>query len=183
MPELTPENPTPERAPPARDQGRITTALAKIAERALTASPDELVAYKPRELDLQICEAMLSGCMSFRDIAESIGCSSQLVSRTMRDPLVCGWVSRHLDHQVNQRLGLVGVAMLNRALNGNVPAAKLLLERYGKMINRTAVMHMNAGVDYAKLTDDDLAAFISDAQRQGKISGSKQEDSSPPSAG
>lgn len=172
MPELTPDNPTPERPERARDQSRVSLALRKISERALTASQDEISQYQPRELDLQICEAMLTGCMSFREIGEAIDVSAATVSKQMKDPLVCAWVSRHLNNQVATRLGLIDVSMLNRAINGNVAAAKLLFERYGKLINRNINVNVS-GVDFNKMTDDDLDLFLNDAKNQGELGGAK----------
>jgi hypothetical protein len=162
VPELGKRRETPKEL----EKKRLSTALMKVAERSLAVTRRDVDAYVPREVDLRIAEAMLSGHITFKAIADSMEVSSQYISQHMRDPLVCAWISSQIHQHVNHRLGLIDAAMLNRALAGDVNAAKLCYQRFGQMVNRSQHVHVTGSMDFSKMSDDDLTALVRDAQKQ-----------------
>lgn len=109
---------------------------------------------------------MLTGSVLFADIAEHVGCHPSTVSAALRDPVACAFVHRHIEKLVQRRLGAVVAALFNRAVGGNVSAAKLVLERFGALVQRS--VSVNVSADLADLTDDELDTMI--AGRSGELS-------------
>lgn len=158
-------NPGPARREPKRpSKKKLSPALARIAKRALKATEDDIRSYAPREVDIQIAEAMLAGSVMFQDIAEEVGCAPSTISKLLSDPVVCAWISRRVHENIGHRLGLVDAAMFNSALHGNVPAAKLMYERYDKTGSggRITVNAPGAQINFdpSKLTDEELDAEL-----------------------
>jgi len=143
---------------------RMKPALARMAERALVADEDEIRSYNPAEIDLQIAESLMSGVVTFKDIAANIGCDAAHVSRAMKDPVRCGWICEQLHRVVHRRIGLVDNALLLRALSGDVRAMDLYYKRFGEMKQRNVHIHGHIGLDPSKLTDADLDAVIASEQ-------------------
>lgn len=176
MPELGKRAKT-RKKPPAEPENdlqlerkRTSVALFKLAERALTVSPRDVDVYAPREFDLRVAEAMLAGAITFDAIAQVLEVDTQTVSRHLRDPLVCAWVSRVVHTHVQHRLGLVDAAMLSRAMAGDARAARLLYDRYGQMVNRSVNVNVSGrAADFAKFDDADLDALIEDANKHAGI--------------
>ena len=160
--------PLPPPLPTARKGAHpLSPALAKIAQRALHVDLEHLRAYQPREIDMQIAEAMLAGHCSFKAIAEATELSAATIGRTMQDPMVCAWVSRAVHNQIQHRLGLVDASMMQRACAGDVRAARLLYDRYGKMVNRSLNVNVQAGgiaADIHKRSDEELIKLAKSAK-------------------
>lgn len=143
---------------------RISPALSRIAERSLIATPEEVRTYQPTELDLKIAEAMLSGLVLFQEIAAEVGVSPPTVSTRLKDPVACAWISRAVHQSIQHRLGLVDAAMMQRAVTGNVQAARLLYDRFHQMVHRSeAVVHNVNHFDPSQLSDKELQQLV-DAQ-------------------
>lgn len=165
---------------------RISPALSRLAKRALHVDDDEIRCYVPTELDLQMAEAMLTGATTFTAVAEQMGCDPSTVSRAMKDPVRCGWISMQLQRIVSKRIGLVDAALLSRALGGDVRAIKLFYERHGELVHRSHITTTRLDFDPAQLTDDDLDVIIaSERARHAKpaeFTVASQEPQEPPGA-
>lgn len=159
---LSPSGSAPK--PPRR---KMSTTLTKLAQRALDVDDDEIRAYGPTEMDLQMAEAMLSGCITFTQIAEQMGVDPSTVSRAMRNPVRCGWLSAQLQRIVSKRIGLVDAALMARALSGDVRAIKLFYERHGELIHRSHVTTSRLDFDPAQLSDADLDIIIASEVTKG----------------
>lgn len=141
-------------------KSRISPALSRIAQRGMTVSEDEIRLYQPGEMDLLICEAMLSGALTFQEIAESIGRSPPTVSNHLKDPVLCAWISRAVHQQIHTRLGMLDAAMFRRALAGDVRAYEALMKRYGKSANLNITAHVGGGENYDLMSDKALDALL-----------------------
>lgn len=171
--EHSPLAPGPE---PGRKPGAhpLSPALTRVANRALTVDPAELRAFRPTELDMYLAEAMLTGAVSFKELAENISeaCGEPLtpatVSKRMRDPLTCAWVCQQVHRSIGHRLGMIDAAMVRRAIAGDTRAADLMYKRYGKMasVNINIAANVGPGIDYDQLTMEQLEKI---ARHEGKI--------------
>ncbi len=143
---------------------KMSPALTRIAKRAITASPDEVRVYAPRELDLQIAEVLLSGelpAISYKAIAEEVGTHATTVSKALKDPVSCGWIFQMVHREIKNRLGMVDAAMFLRASSGDTRAASILYKRYGEMVDRSLHIHAQVGdFNVESLGDADLDALI-----------------------
>ena len=124
MPELFPKaKPTRAKKPKRPAMKRLSPALGRIAQRSLEVDPSDVDRYAPLEIDLKIAEAMLMGEITFAGIADHLELSAGTVSHRLSDPLTCAWVSRVVHRSIQNRLGMVDAAMLNKAVNGDTRAA------------------------------------------------------------
>jgi hypothetical protein len=139
---------------------KLKPALARIAARALDVEEDEIRAYCPTELDLQIAESMVGGVVTYAEIASNVGCDPSHVSRVLQNPVRCGWLSQQLHRIVHKRIGLVDNALLLRALNGDVRAIKLYYERFGEITHRSVVLTGRLDFNPRDLSQEDLDAII-----------------------
>jgi hypothetical protein len=111
---------------------------------------------------MQVAECFLSGAVTFRDVAAMLDVDQRTISAVLRDPLPCAWIARMIREHVKQRMGLVDAAVLGRALGGSVEAAKLVYQRFDGLAPDGAV-NINiggSGIDYAKLSDEDLDRLV-----------------------
>lgn len=133
-----------------------------MAQRSLDVAPDDLRAFQPCELDLEIAEAMLAGCILQQDIADHCRVHPSTVSKRLRDPVLCAWLSETVHRQIQHRLGLVDAAIFNRACGGDVRAADLLYKRFDQMTHRSVHVHLNTSIDFdpTTLSDDELDAHL-----------------------
>lgn len=158
-PEKVPE----VRSPPPARPGRLSGTLAKAQARAIDVSEEELKAYVPDEKDIEMAQAVLGGALNGQTLARALGISAPAVSARLKDPVRCAWLSRELSSQIKNSIGLIQASLLERALNGNVSAARLLLERYddiGKsQVNKHLHLHGSLG-DISNLTDADLERVV-----------------------
>jgi hypothetical protein len=145
----------------------MSTTLTKLAQRSLDVDDDEIRTYAPTEMDLQMAEAMISGCITFTQIAEQIGADPSTVSRAMRHPVRCGWLSSQLQRIVAKRIGLVDAALVARALSGDVRAIKLYYERFGELVHRSHITTTRLDFDPSKLSDEDLDIIIRSERAKG----------------
>ncbi len=158
-----PYSPRKRKPRPPREPGykRIASpGLHLIAERALNVTHEDIREYLPREIDLQVVQAMLGGAINYSEIGEMVHRSPQTVSKALRDPIACAWISNKVHQLVHTRIGLVDAAMLRAALSGNVRAAEVIYKRFGKLVSHSIVVHGTLG-DLSKYTDADLEAQIS----------------------
>jgi hypothetical protein len=148
--------------PKKRKQKTVPAGMRRMFERALIAPEAEVEAYQPTESALDICDAYLSGCRTHDEIATHTGKSRTTITNTMRDPVVCAWISRNLHAAVQQRLGLIDAAMFSTAVAGNVPAAKLCFERYGQIVDRKIVQHVHTdtGIPFDEMPTEDLEQIV-----------------------
>lgn len=161
------EDPTPpQRRRKKPSKRKISAALTKVADRTLSVDPRDIEAYVPTELDVRIAEAMLAGNITFKDIAEQVQVAAPTISKRMKDPLICAWVSRQVQRNIAHRLGMIDTAMFNRAVGGDVRAADLLYKRFDQVTKRSLHLHVRAGMDFEKLSDDDLEALVKSTQKQ-----------------
>ena len=177
--------------PPRGRPKKSTRTLTKIAERALSATPDQMRTYIPVELDFAIAEAMLAGGHTFQAIAEIIpGTSATTVSAAMRDAVRCAWISHAVHQLAQQRIGLVDAAMMQRAIAGDTKAAQLVYKRMDMLTDRKTVAHIHGHVsdfDPTKLSDEDLDrvldAEFKEIPKDGKptnTGGGASKDQKPP---
>jgi hypothetical protein len=138
----------------------VSPALSKIAERALTATPEQIRAYIPTEMTMQIAEAMLGGEITYGDIARSVGVCSDTIGKAMKDPVACAWISEKVHQAISTRLGLIDAALMNRAVAGDVRAAELIFKRYDKLVSRSMNLNLSGAVNFDKMSDDDLARIL-----------------------
>ncbi len=143
---------------------RVSQALTKIAQRSLDVNEDDVRTYIPTELDLQIAESMVAGALSFKEVAEAIKVDATTVSRAMKDPLRCAWLSHQLHRIVAKRIGLVDAALMRQALSGDVRAIKLYYDRFAEIIHRSIILTGKLDFDPSKLSDADLDAVIHSEQ-------------------
>jgi hypothetical protein len=162
-PVASPEKPDTPTTPARRP---LSPALKRVAERALQVSDEELSAYLPREIDVRIAEAFLSGATNFQGVAEQLELTPPTISKVLRDPLPCAWIAQKIRSLVVSRLGLVDAAMLGRALGGNTNAARLLYDRFDGMGKQTAVDIGEININYGQYTDQDLDAMIKSRKNQ-----------------
>ena len=139
---------------------KLSPALQKLALRSLDVEEDEIRTYSPTELDLQIAEAMIGGVMTFKDIAAQVDVDASTISRVMKDPVRCAWMSQQLHRVVSKRIGLVDVALMTQALGGNISAIKLYYERFGELIHRSQVLIGRMDFDPSQLSDKDLETVL-----------------------
>ncbi|MEE8386740.1 MAG: phBC6A51 family helix-turn-helix protein [Dehalococcoidia bacterium] len=151
--------PSGGRKRPAKKR-KMSSALTKLAQRSLDVDDDEIRTYEPTEMDLQMAEAMIGGCRTFTEIAEQIGMDPSGVSRAMKDPVRCGWLSSQLQRIVAKRIGLVDSALMGKALSGDVRAIKLYYERFGELVHRSHITTSRLDFDVTKLSDGDLDTII-----------------------
>lgn len=166
----------------------VSPALSRLAERAVSATPDQLRTYAPREIDLRIAEVLLSGqlpAVSFKAIAEELEVSPAFVSKTLKDPVACGWIFQSVHREIRHRLGMVDAAVFMRAAAGDVRAAALLYKRYGEMVDRSLHLHANVGeFDPSALTDSDLDALIrAQGAKDAEFTVKETDDSDPTDRG
>lgn len=162
MADAFPKPTPPVKKSPSKSLGlqrRLSPALASVAKRSVVAEPEEIASYRPREIDVSICESMLAGAGTFTEIAEASACSPGLVSQALRDPVACGWISQQVHRAIHTRLGLVDAAVYRRAVAGDIRAADLLYRRWGGIVDRSISLHLD-GKDLAKMSDADLEAII-----------------------
>lgn len=153
----------PEKGRRPSDKRQLSVALQRIATRGLQTTEDEIRAYQPTELAVAVAEAMLSGCVTFKAMAKHLSeaydqkIGPDTISKCLRDPTTCAWVSRQVHQAIGLRLGLVDMAMLERAIAGNVAAAKLLYQRYDEIMRggSNAKVQINM-FDPTKLTNEQL---------------------------
>lgn len=146
--------------PKVKAKPKLSRALAKMAARSLDVDKDDIRSYLPTELDLQMAEAMIAGKSNFTEIAKHIGTDASIVSRAMKDPTRCAWLSDQLHRIVGKRMGLVDAALMLRALSGDVRAIKLYYERFDGIVHRSHVVHTNIDFDPSQLTDADLDTVL-----------------------
>ena len=143
-----------------RRKKKLSPALAKMAARSLDVQDEDLRAYIPTELDLQIAEAMMGGSMQFQEIAAQVGCDPATISRAMKCPLRCAWVSQQLHRIVAKRIGMVDLSLFLATTQGNVSAMKLYYERFGELIHRSQVLVGRMDFDPSQLSDKDLDTVL-----------------------
>jgi hypothetical protein len=131
-----------------------------MAARSLEVSDDALRLYQPREIDIQIAEAMASGHVFIKDIAEAIGLHSTTVSKILKDPLVFAWCAEQVHRTVRRRIGMVDAAVVREALSGNMRAAEVFYKRHGQIVNRNLNVNVSTDFDPRHLTDEQLAALL-----------------------
>lgn len=153
-----------EKSPRKARKKPVPASLAKMYDRALLATDEEVHRFQPTELIVKISEAYLSGHLSHKEIAEHVGVGAHTVSQVMRDPVTSAWVAKHMHSIVRQRLGLIDAAMFHRALTGDVSAAKLMFERYGKMVKRSMHVQVGGATDFSQFETDDLKKIIAAKQ-------------------
>jgi hypothetical protein len=140
-------------------KSRISPALARIAERGMTISEEEIRMFQPGETELLISEAMLGGALTFKEIAESIKRSPALVSEKLKDGVFCAWCARAVHQQIHTRLGMLDAAMYRRALGGDVRAYEALMKRYGKSADLKVVAHIGSE-NFDLMSDSALNALL-----------------------
>lgn len=147
--------------PKKRKQRTVPKGMRKMYERALLAPEEDIEAYQPTPLALDICDAYLQGCRTHAEIAEHSNHARTSISTLLRDPVACAWIARNLHACVQQRLGLIDAALFSTAVAGNVPAAKLCFERYGQLVDRKVVKHIHSetGIPFDELSNEDLEAI------------------------
>ncbi len=96
-----------------------------------------------------------------QSMAEAIGASPTTVGNWFHDPDFCEWFEKETNRHVSLQLTLVWQAMYDKAVGGNVPAAKLFVERFDK--DYKPVVKTEADVTHllpelSELEQDQLAA-------------------------
>lgn len=141
-------------------------ALTRIAKKSLSISPEDVATYTPREIDVMIAEAMISGCLSQEQIAEHIKRSRGLVSRALKDNLACAWISTQVRKHIAFRLGNVDVALYAKCLEGNVRAMEVFYKQFDRIVDRSVHVHAHlSGFDPTQLSEDDLDKIIASKMR------------------
>lgn len=158
----------PKQAKPPKRK-RISQNLAKTFERALQISPEAVKEYQPTEADLGILESMLSGAVNQVEIVNFTGLSPEVVKGVLRDNFACAWLSFNLHTLIRTRLGLVDAAVMNRALHGDISAAKLLYQRYNEMIERHVHLTQRMDFDPTHLSDEELQQLLRNKQNANAI--------------
>lgn len=138
----------------------MSPTLARLARRGLLATEDEIRSFLPAELHVAIAEAMLSGALTYKAIASTLEVSTSAVSSALRNPVAAAWIFRHLQQVIPQRLGAVDTAIFNKAVGGDVAAAKLIYSKLGEIIQRVQSVSAHIGFDPEKLTDEQLDLLI-----------------------
>jgi len=151
---------TPFEKPGKKRTSRISPALKRIAERGLDVSDMEIRTFAPRKVDMEIVQAMLEGAITYKEIAESTGNCPAMISQALKDPIACAWASQTTHKLIGTRLGQIDAAMHRRAVGGDVPAAKLMYDRYDHSFQRHLVGHVVLPWDPSKLSNSDLDAFL-----------------------
>lgn len=165
-----PVTPSPPGTRPSNHR-QLSPTLSRICQRALTTTPDQVRLYQPTEFAVACAEAMLAGEMTFKGIAEHLtgayetAISARAVGELFRDPVVCAWISEQINGAISSRLGMIDAAMLNRALTGNVNAAKLLYERYGKLQKRAISLNVDLPFDPSQLSAEQLRKLADQSER------------------
>lgn len=113
----------------------------------------------PMPLDLDVAEAFLAGCWTGTDIEQHVNASKDDVWQVLRSPVSMAWISNQLVAHTQRRLGLLSIRMWHRAMDGDVPAAKLVLDRLSPLQSVAHIVH-HAGIDLGKLTDDELTLVL-----------------------
>lgn len=150
----------PKKKKPKRNS-RVSPALARIAERGMTVQEADVRGFVPGEADLLIAEAMLSGALTFTEIAEETEMAQSTVSTRLKDPVLCAWVARAVHQQIHTRLGMLDAAMFRRALAGNVRAYEALMKRYGQSADaKLTYLNMAAGDCFDQMSDKALDALL-----------------------
>ncbi len=140
-------------------KSRISPALARIAERGMAVTEDQIRGFVPGETDLLIAEAMLSGALTYKEIANAADLSAARVSQKLKDPLLCAWASRTVHQHIHTRLGMLDAAMYRRALGGCVRAYEALMKRYGKAAD--IKLNVNVGAEnFEHMSNEALDALL-----------------------
>jgi hypothetical protein len=160
----------PIRDPPKRfSDAQLPPSLTRMVENALVVDPGEVERHIPTEAEVAIAKAYLSGKVKIADLAKTAEVSLEHVRKILGDPVTCAWICGIIHRNVQHRLGMIDAAMLNRAINGDCRAAEILYKRYNQMKNIHVHGHIVAGMDYGKLTDEDLRSLIGAAQKTETI--------------
>jgi len=161
---------------------RISPALARIAERGMVVSEEDIRGFLPGEMDLLIAEAMLGGALTFKEIAAAVGRSPALVSDKLKDPVMCAWASRAVHQQIHTRLGMLDAAIFRRALGGDVRAYEALMKRYGQSANLNVNVAVGAE-NFDLMSDQALDALLDRRAQEGAIDVTKKAEGAPADAG
>jgi hypothetical protein len=116
--------------------------------------------FLPTEAHLRVSEAYIWGANSFKDVAEQTGIGAPTVGKICQDPVFCAWMWKNVSRALNQRLGQVLSVVFQRAIGGDMAAAKLILQHWGKKISRQVTLSATLPFDPTKLSDEELTKVI-----------------------
>lgn len=154
----------------------IAPQLAAAWARAAEVTEQEIASHVPSGIELQIAEALLSGAVSFGEIATHTGHHPGTISATLSDPVTAAWISHHISRHIQHRLGLIDAALYRAAVSGCVAAIRVFYERFDNLAPaRTDHRHT---YDFTKLSSDDLSRLL--AVRLRALPGRDGRDSDPP---
>jgi hypothetical protein len=143
------------------------TAMQKVQLRGLSVTEREVQEFPFDHCDVLLAEALMAGCSTAADISRETEVQQSLVRERLTDPVRCAWLSRELAKAVEHRLGNVLAAVYARCMrNGDPNAAKLLLNRFGQLMERKQVQHQHLHLDYTALSNEELEKVIADNERR-----------------
>jgi hypothetical protein len=162
MPKIEPIREAPKRL----GDEQLPPSLTRMVTNALVVDPAEVERHIPTECEVAIAKAYLSGKTRLADIAKTSKVPIEHVREVLGDPVTCAWICGIVHRNVQHRLGMIDASMLNRAINGDCRAAELLYKRYNQLKSIHVHGHIVAGVDYGKLTDEDLESLVTAAKKR-----------------
>lgn len=151
-----------------RKRGAAPTQMQKVKARAMTVTPDQVMAFPADHRDHILAEAVLQG-FSLEDMAAFTGMSQKQVRDKLLDPVRCAWMSQYIDQMVPTRLGRVLGAVFARACStGDPAAATMLLKQYRQWHGQDVKKSVNYDVkmDLSHFTDEELRKIIKDQVRR-----------------
>ena len=135
----------------------------------LEVTPDDVARYTPGEEDLKILKSLIlqGATTDLAKISAHSGVEECAVEDFFSTPVRAAWCASVLRVMSQNLLGLADFAMLQKAMNGDVPAYKALSQRFGHMVNRVQVASFSASLgDMRDYSDDDLSKLVDENMRK-----------------
>ena len=142
--------------------------IAKIKQRAMTVTPDQVMTFPADHRDHLLAEAVLQG-FPLEDMATFTDMTIKAVRDRLLDPVRCAWMSQYIDRMVPTRLGRVLGAVFSRACStGDPNAAKMLLQQYrqwqGQEVRKN--VSLDVKMDLSGFSNEELLKIIQDSARR-----------------
>ena len=142
---------------------KLSPKMARMAKRALTARPEDVAAYHPREADVRIVESIImNGSCTAPQIAKDLDVHTNTIQRILTEATRMAWICEQVDAGIEFRMPLIRAGMYMKARNGDVRAAEILIKHFEKPTGPDQHVHLHAGLgfDPQKMSDKDLDAVL-----------------------
>lgn len=160
-------HPRTARTPRGLPSPALPAVTTRSLQDALSITEQEVSAYLPTEVDIQVGEALVSGASTMVGIQGYCGIERNRIKATLNNPVAMAWISRQVEALFKTRVAIVDAAVYLRAAGGDTTAAKLFYERFKLLTSQSVrVDHVySGGVNISALPDDELARIVREKTR------------------